>query len=69
MGKKYIEITQNDKDEKQPFEMFFKLNDVSYYKTSITDKVDEGEIELLPKDLTKPEIILGTALAFLFFWG
>ena len=69
LGKKYIEVSDIGKDEKQPIEIFFKLQDVSYYKVSVADKPEEGEIEILPKDLTKPEIILGTAIAFLIFWG
>lgn len=69
LGKKYIEINEIESNGKQSIEMFFKLHDVSYYKVSVADKKGEGEIEILPKDLTKPEIILATAITFLIFWG
>lgn len=49
--------------------MFFKLQNVGYYKTSIADQIEEGEIEILPREWTKPEIILATAFTFLIFWG
>ena len=53
-----------------PFEMLFKLQDVKYYETKIVDEKDPaGELELLPKEWTKPEIIFATALTFLIFWG
>ena len=59
MGSKYIEIDPSAQN--MPFEAFFKLNHVSYYKMSFTDEKDsKGEIEFIPKDLSKPEIILGT---------
>ena len=69
LGKKYIQINQLEKDGTQAFEIFFKLQDVNYYKVSITNEKEEGEIEILPKDWTRPEIILATALTFLIFWG
>lgn len=69
LGKKYIQINELEKGETQAFEIFFKLQDVNYYKVSITNEKEEGEIEILPKDWTRPEIILATALTFLIFWG
>lgn len=67
MGCSYVEI---DKEKEEiPFEVFFKLENVSYYKLSFVNQKDsKGEIDFIPKDLTKPEILIGTALAMLFFW-
>ena len=67
MGSSYVEI---DKEKEEiPFEVFFKLNNVSYYKTSfVNEKDSKGEIEFIPQELTKPQIVIGTALAMLFFW-
>ena len=48
--------------------MYFKLENVNYYNISVTDEKTEKEIELLPKDLTKPEIVVGTILTLLMFW-
>lgn len=69
LGKKYIEVSEIEKEKKQPIEIFFKLHDVGYYKVSVADKPEEGEIEILPKEWTRPEIILATAITFLIFWG
>lgn len=68
MGSKYIEI--NSEEEKIPIEFYFKLNNVSYYKMSLVDeKEEQGEIEFIPNDLNKQEIILGTIVAMLMIWG
>lgn len=68
MGSKYIEIDKSKTH--QPFEAFFKLNNVSNYKMAFVNEKDEaGEIELISKDLTKPEIIMGAIITMLIFWG
>lgn len=70
MGRSYIEITKNNSEEPQPFELLFKATDVAYYKVNTVDEKKEGaELEIIPKEWTKPEIILATAIAFLIFWG
>lgn len=70
LGKQYIQIDNLDKDQTQGFEMFFKLKDTSHYEVSIVDeKTNENEnIELLPSDWTRPEVLLATALAILIVW-
>lgn len=66
MGSKYIEI--NHDQEEMPFEAFFKLNNVSSYKISVVDEKDpQGEIEFIPKDLNKRDIIIATIIAILCF--
>ena len=66
MGNTYIEIDKTQED--MPFEAFFKLNNVSYFKTSFVNEKDpQGEIELLPKDLKKSDIIFATIVALLIF--
>lgn len=70
LGKNYIEIQNMEKGETQPFELLFKAKDVANYKIEIVDEKESGdELEILPKEWTKPEIILATALTFLIFWG
>lgn len=67
LGSKYIEINNSKTD--MPFEVFFKLKEVSYYTVNVVnEKNEQGEIELIPKDLTRPEIILAAAMAILIFW-
>lgn len=68
MGSKYIEIDKTSTE--QPFELFFKLNNVTNYKMSVVDEKDAAtEIELIPKDLSKPEIIMATIITMIIFWG
>ena len=68
MGTKYIDVSNLQVNQTQEIEMYFKLENINYYNISVTDEKTEKEIELLPKDLTKPEIIMGTILTLLIFW-
>ena len=69
LGSKYIEIGKLGKDESKNFEAFFKLKDVSYYKTKFVDHKDsDGEIEYIFKDYTRREICIMAFLAKLLFW-
>ncbi len=69
-GRKYIEIEDVEGNETQPFELLFKAKNVAYYTIETANEKEEGtELEILPKEWTKPEIILATALTFLIFWG
>lgn len=69
MGRSYIEIKSTNNDESsQPFELLFKANNVSYYKIETVEEKETGsELEILPKEMTKPEIVLATAMMFLIF--
>lgn len=69
LGNKYIEVISLKEKETAPFEIFFKLKDVATYNVSIVNEKDpETEIELIPKDLTKQEIIVATFLTAMMFW-
>ncbi|MCI8471419.1 MAG: hypothetical protein HFJ35_08280 [Clostridia bacterium] len=69
-GKSYIEIQNSQKDGVQPFELLFRAQDVAYYKMEVVNEKESGdELEILSKEMTKPEIILATAMMFLIFWG
>ncbi len=64
MGSKYIELDKTQKN--MPFEAFFKLNNVAYYQTSfVNEKAPKGEIEFLPKDLNKRDIVFATIVALI----
>ena len=65
MGTKYIDISTLGMNQVQNIEMYFKLENVSYYEVSIADEKTEQEIELLPNDLTKSEVILATFMVLL----
>lgn len=69
VGKSYIEIKDIENFETQPFELLFKANDVAYYKIdTIKEKEPGTELEILPKELTRGEVLLATALTFLILW-
>lgn len=68
MGTKYIDISNLGVNQTQELEMYFKLENVNYYNISVVDEKTEKEIELLPKDLNKQEIVVGVILTKLIFW-
>ena len=68
LGKKYVALEDIQPNETKSFEVFFKLEDVEYYSMSIVDAREEGEIELIPEEFTKPEIILLTIFTMLILW-
>ena len=69
VGKSYVEIKDIENSETQPFEVLFKANDVAYYKIdTVKEKEPGGELEILPKELTRGEVLLATALTFLILW-
>ena len=68
MGRRYIEI--NSDEASQPFEVLFKAKDVQYYEIQTVDEKKEGpELEIIPKEWTRKDILVATALTFLIFWG
>ena len=69
LGSKYIDVSNMRDNETRNFEAYFKLNDVKYYEMKFVNKKDEqGELPEMVKDLTKGQVLLGTALAILIFW-
>ena len=68
MGRRYIEINSNETS--QPFEVLFRAKDVQYYELQTVDEKKEGpEFEILPKEWTRKDILVATAITFLIFWG
>lgn len=69
LGRKYIQIEQLEPNGTQSFEALFKLKEVAKYKVDIVEqKKDGGEIDLLPEELTMPEIWVATFLTVLILW-
>lgn len=68
LGTKYIEINTTEVQNTQDFSMYFELEDVESYNISIVDQKEEGELDLIPEELTKPEIWLLTAMTVLILW-
>lgn len=70
VGRNYVELQDLKKEDTQAFELLFRANDVASYKVSMVDEKEAGdEIEILPREWTRPEVVLGTIMAFLIFWG
>lgn len=69
LGKHYIEITNKEEKETQPFSLYFKAKDVAYYTIETVKEKESGtELEVIPREWTKSEILLATAISFLIFW-
>ena len=70
VGKRYIEIKDLKQEETQAFELLFRAKDATSYKAEIVKEKEPGdELEIIPRELTQPEIVLATIFTFLIFWG
>lgn len=67
VGTKYIEINTTENNRTQDFSTYFELQEVTSYEVSIVDQKEEGEIELIPTELTQPEIVMLTVVTMLCF--
>ena len=65
---KYIDVENLEVGSKQEFALYFRAEDVAYYEISYTDEKQTEDLELLPEDLTKQEIVVATILTMLIFW-
>lgn len=68
VGTKYIDISDMKENEEREIKVYARLNDVSYYEISYTNEKDVEELELLPKDMTRGEIIVATMFTLLILW-
>ena len=68
MGVKYIPIETTENITTQEFNFYFELKEITSYDVSIVDHKEETEIEFIPKELTKTQIIVFTAMTLLIFW-
>lgn len=66
LGRRYIEVKDLAQNGTMSFEVFFKLQEVGSYEVVIADKKEPAdEIEWVPKDWTKGEIIAATIVTLL----
>lgn len=66
LGRRYIEVKDLEQNGTMSFEVFFKLKEVGSYEVVIADKKEPAdEIEWVPKDWTKGEIIVATIITLL----
>lgn len=70
VGRGYVELETMQRGETQAFELLFRAKDVASYKIDTVKEKEPGdELEILPREWTKPEIVLATIVTFLIFWG
>lgn len=70
VGKRYIQIKDLKQEETQAFELLFRAKAATSYKAEIVKEKEQGdELEIIPRDLTQPEIVLATIFTLLIFWG
>ena len=67
VGTKYIAIETNENNKTQNFNTYFELQEVTSYEVSIVEQKEQGEIELIPTELTRPEIVMLTVITMLCF--
>lgn len=65
LGKRYIEINTTDANPTQDFHLYFEKNEAKSYEISIVDHKEQGELEIIPKEWKKPEIIVATMFTML----
>lgn len=68
VGTKYIDIHTTEHSKSQNFNTYFELQEVTSYEVSIVDYKEVEEIELIPEELTKPEIVMLTVMTMLILW-
>ena len=68
MGRKYIEIRKTEGGN-QAFEVLFRAKDAENYKLDLVNEKKEGkELEIIPKELSRTDIIAATVFGLLIFW-
>ena len=68
VGTKYITIETTENLTSQDFTIYFELQDVTSYEISIVDKKEVEEIEFIPEEWSKAEILTVTLLTLMIFW-
>ena len=68
VGKRYIPIETTDVNQTQDFHLYFEKEDVTSYEISIVNEKESGELELIPEEWTRPEIIVATMFTLLILW-
>ena len=67
VGKRYIPIQTTDVNRTQDFSLYFEKEDVKSYEISIVENKDSGELEFLPKEMSRAQIFVATLFALMIF--
>ena len=68
IGKRYVEINTTEVNREQEFSIYFEAEDVTSYSVAIVDEKQGGELEIIPEEWTKTEIIVATIFTLLILW-
>lgn len=68
IGKRYVEINTTEVNREQEFSIYFEAEDVTSYSVAIVDEKQGGELEIIPEEWTKTEIVVATIITLLIFW-
>ena len=52
----------------QDFSIYLDAEDITSYEVSVTNEIQNDELNIVPDEWTKPEIIVATILTLLIFW-
>ncbi len=69
VGRRYVEIETTDVNRTQDFHIYFEAEDIESYSVAIVNEKQGGELEIIPEEWTRPEIIVATMFTLLIFWG
>ena len=68
IGKRYVEINTTEVNREQEFSIYFEAEDVTSYSVAIVDEKQGGELEIIPEEWTKAQIVTATIFTLLIFW-
>lgn len=67
VGRKYIQLEKSVPN--QEFSIYLDAEDIASYEVSVTNEIQDDELNIVPDELTRPEIIVATIFTLLIFWG
>lgn len=67
VGRKYIQLEKSVPN--QDFSIYLDAEDITSYEVSVTNEIQDDELNITEYETTSPEIIVATIITLLIFWG
>ena len=67
VGRKYIQLEKSVPN--QDFSIYLDAEDITSYEVSVTNEIQDDELNIIEYEPTSPEIIVATIITLLIFWG
>lgn len=67
VGRKYIQLEKSVPN--QDFSIYLDAEDITSYEVSVTNEIQDDELNITEYEPTSPEIIVATIITLLIFWG